>query len=50
MDDAQLVEWLLANGGPIVRWHAATELMRDVPTTERSALVAALLSARTILR
>jgi hypothetical protein len=44
LDDVQLIGWLLANGGPIVRWRTANELQPDVPAGELAAYQHALLA------
>lgn len=44
MEDAQLIEWLMRNGGPIVRWRTATELQVGTPPSELNALTRELLT------
>ena len=49
MDDSQLLDWLLENSGPIVRWRTATELCGDFPGSEAERLARELLATSPVL-
>jgi hypothetical protein len=50
MQNRDIIDWLLENGGPTIRYRVATELLDDLSSVDLNGLVAALLESSLVNR
>lgn len=48
MNKNESIEWLMQNGGPIIRFRTANELIRDIPLEQRKVLLKELLECEEV--